>query len=38
MKFTLEKALSEILNLPVEEIRRKGGAWMVDQNRQILIL
>ena len=28
----LEKALSEILNLPVEEIRKKGGAWMVDQK------
>lgn len=28
----IEKALSEILNLPVEEIRRKGGAWMVDQK------
>ena len=28
----IEKALSEILNLPVEEIRKKGGAWMVDKK------
>ena len=28
----VEKALSEILNLPVEEIRKKGGAWMVDRK------
>ena len=28
----VEKALSEILNLPVEEIRKKGGAWMVDKK------
>jgi len=28
----IEKALSEILNLPVEIIRKKGGAWMVDKK------
>ena len=28
----IEKALSEILNLPVEEVRKKGGAWMVDKK------
>jgi hypothetical protein len=28
----IEKALSEILNLPVEEVRKHGGAWMVDKK------
>ena len=28
----IEKALSEILNLPVEDVRKKGGAWMVDKK------
>uniref|UniRef100_A0A6C0JAZ6 Helicase ATP-binding domain-containing protein n=1 Tax=viral metagenome TaxID=1070528 RepID=A0A6C0JAZ6_9ZZZZ len=30
----LEKALSEILNLPVSFIRKQGWAWMVDVKKQ----
>mgnify|MGYP001180283377 CR=1 FL=1 len=29
----LEKALSEVLNLPVAYIRKQGWAWMVDVNK-----
>ena len=32
----IEKALSEVLNIPIPYIRKKGFAWMIDVTKPII--